>query len=259
MDNDAIIDMEADTACQGKSLTVASEASHLGRCVKVFDRDHLLMDDRACIQLRSCVVAGGADQFHAPIVGTTVGIGPGKGRQQGVVDIDDAVVMLLTEPSGKDLHVATEDRKFTRNITDGIAHLSKGRFFSRFISRNRNMEKRKPLLLHRGTQSIVIRDHERHLDVHFFGAPAPDQVCQTVVLFTHEQHGSQRFGAVPDRPTGIDAHGNRRECSSHRFKGDALRHLKGKAGEEPIVDRVRVLVHLDEVAPLLGNKACDLG
>ena len=114
------------------------------------------MDDRAGIQLLGGVVTGGPDQLHTSVVGTPVGIRSGKGWKQGVMDIDHPVVMLRAEPSGKDLHVATENGKLSRDIADGIAHPSEGGILPCFIAWNRNMEERQTFFLNRGTQGIMV-------------------------------------------------------------------------------------------------------
>jgi hypothetical protein len=55
----------------------------------VIDADHVLLDDRALVELAGDVVAGGADQLDAAGVGLVVGLGADEAGQEAVVDVDD--------------------------------------------------------------------------------------------------------------------------------------------------------------------------
>ena len=156
MDDDAVLDMEADAPRQREALAVAPEAAHLGRGVEVFHLDHLLMDDRARIELLGGIVAGGADKLDAAVVRLAVGISSGEGREERVVDVDDAVEVLLAEPRREDLHVAAEDAQLAGDIADRVADLPEGGFLAGFIRRNGKEKKGDPLLFHGGAERLVV-------------------------------------------------------------------------------------------------------
>ena len=73
------------------------------------DAPGVLLDDRSLVELGRHVVAGGADQLHAPLEGLVVGAGAGERRQERVVDVDDAPGAGGAEGRGEDLHVSSED------------------------------------------------------------------------------------------------------------------------------------------------------
>ncbi len=61
-----------------------------GRVERVVDANHVLLDDRALVEVGRHVVGGGADQLHAAGVCLVVGLGALEARQEGVVDVDRA-------------------------------------------------------------------------------------------------------------------------------------------------------------------------
>ena len=56
--------------------------------VAVPDALHVLLDDRALVELLGDVVGGRADQLDAALVRVAVGLGAGERRQERVVDVD---------------------------------------------------------------------------------------------------------------------------------------------------------------------------
>ena len=82
-----------------------------GHLVGVAHADHVLIDDRAGVELGGHVVGGRADQFDAALVGAGVGIGADEGWKEAVVDVDRRRAYRGEEPGGEDLHVAGEDQQ----------------------------------------------------------------------------------------------------------------------------------------------------
>ncbi len=72
------------------------------------DPHHVLLDDRALVEVLGRVVGGGADQLDAALVGMTVGLGAGERRQERVMDVDHRTAHPREEVGGEDLHVARE-------------------------------------------------------------------------------------------------------------------------------------------------------
>src|SRR5690606_18926281 len=74
---------------QHQLLQVAALAHQVLHRVAVGDGGDVLGNDRPGVELAGDVMAGGADDLHAPRVGGVVGLGAREGRQEGVVDVDD--------------------------------------------------------------------------------------------------------------------------------------------------------------------------
>ena len=85
---------------QDHALHVAAELDQLVGREGVVDADHVLLDDRALVEILGDVVGGGADQLNAASVGLVVGLGTLEGRQERVVDVDDAAAEA-GYPSGR--------------------------------------------------------------------------------------------------------------------------------------------------------------
>ena len=56
--------------------------SSVGGVFAVGDADHVLLDDRALVEVLGRVVGGGADQLHAAVVRALVGAGAREGGQE---------------------------------------------------------------------------------------------------------------------------------------------------------------------------------
>jgi hypothetical protein len=90
MDEDAVFDVVANAPSKSEALTVASEANQVLGVVVMFDARDLLLDDGAGVQVFRGIVAGGADELHAPFERPLVGVCSDESRQEGVVNVDDA-------------------------------------------------------------------------------------------------------------------------------------------------------------------------
>jgi hypothetical protein len=75
----------------------------------VVDPHHVLLDDRALVEVGGDVVGGGADQLHAR--GRTPGgrAGALEARQERVVDVDRRPSRRRHSVVGQHLHVARQD------------------------------------------------------------------------------------------------------------------------------------------------------
>ena len=109
VDQDAVLEVPAHRSRGHQALDVAPLAHQVGRRVAMAHPHHVLLDDRALVQIGGRVVRGGADTLHAAAVGLVVGPAAAEGRQEGVVDVDDARRVGLDEVSVENLHVAGQD------------------------------------------------------------------------------------------------------------------------------------------------------
>ena len=72
---------------------------------------NILFDDRTFVQILGDIVGRGPDKFDPTLVGLVVGPSPGKGRKEGVMNIDHWATNLFKEARREHLHVAGEDEK----------------------------------------------------------------------------------------------------------------------------------------------------
>ena len=73
------------------------------------DAGHILLDDGAVVEKIGDIVAGGPDQLYPPRVRRVVGLGPGKCRQERVMDIDNCRRVAGNKGGRENLHVAGQN------------------------------------------------------------------------------------------------------------------------------------------------------
>src|SRR5690242_14390193 len=88
---DAIFDMPAHGARQDYLLQVTAFLEEIVEGVAVRDANYVLFDDGAVVQNFGDVVAGRANQFHAPGECLVVGLGANERRQKRMMNVNDAV------------------------------------------------------------------------------------------------------------------------------------------------------------------------
>ena len=109
MDEDPVLQVESHRPGEHDALEVFPLHLHVADGVAVADLDDVLGDDGAVIEGLRHVVAGGADDLDAPVIGLLVGASPCESRQEGVMDVDDPVRPVCHETIREDLHVTGKD------------------------------------------------------------------------------------------------------------------------------------------------------
>src|SRR5918997_92292 len=75
VDEHPVLAVPADGAGEHGALDVGARAGEIGDACAVRDPHHVLLDDRALVEVLGGVVGGGADELHAPLLGPLVGTG----------------------------------------------------------------------------------------------------------------------------------------------------------------------------------------
>ena len=75
------------------------------------DSGNALLNNGTLIQVRRDKVSSGTDDLDTALVGLVVGFGALEGRQEAVVDVDDAAGHGFSQLGGQDLHVTGEDNE----------------------------------------------------------------------------------------------------------------------------------------------------
>src|SRR5690606_2855423 len=108
VEQDAVLDVAAHRTCQHLRFDVAADADQVARGHGVVHPGHVLLDDRALVQVRGHVVRGGADDLDPARVRLVVGLGALEAGQEAVVDVDRAPGQRLAHARREDLHVARQ-------------------------------------------------------------------------------------------------------------------------------------------------------
>ena len=72
----------------------------------------VLAEDGALIEIRCDEVGGDAENFHAFVVGLTVGGGAREGGEKGGMNVKNSIFPVPNEVGGKNFHKAGENDKF---------------------------------------------------------------------------------------------------------------------------------------------------
>ena len=234
---------------------LALQHQAVGR-VLVGDAGHVLLNDGAGIQLGCHVMAGGTDDFHAALPGLVVGLGSHEGGQERVVNVDDVVRVFGNHLVRDNLHVAGQhderDVLLPEQLHFGLFHLSLVRVV--FLDAPHvvgNLE-----LFGHVAQVLVVRHDAGYLTLIFTGLPACQQVVQAVAHLRHEDGHARTLVAVVERELHLVALGIQR--------ADVFVYLVARyqetvqfplyAHEENAVLAVNVLVEIDNISLIVGNK-----
>src|SRR4051794_8480108 len=81
-DDDAVLKVRTDSACEHDALDVAADADELVGPHRVRDALHVLLDDRTFVELTRCVVRGCANELHSARMRLVVRLCALKRRQK---------------------------------------------------------------------------------------------------------------------------------------------------------------------------------
>ncbi len=93
------MDVRVNSARQNLRLDIAPDGHIIGRVLRMGDARHVLFDDRAFIEIGGDIMGRRANKFHAALIGLLVRVRAFEGRQEGMVDIDDAARLFWQNSS----------------------------------------------------------------------------------------------------------------------------------------------------------------
>ena len=248
---DAALRVEADGLGEDAALHVLAEGHHVGRGVSVGDAGDVLLDDRTLVEVGGHVVGGRTDQLDAALVGLRVGARALEGRQEGVVDVDDAALHGAADLVGEDLHVARQDDELNVFGGDQVEELAL-RLGLRVL-RDGNVQEGDAVELGDGRQVRVIADDRDHVDGQTLRLLAVQEVGEAVPLARHHDDGAQLAAQVVDAVGGAEFFGDAGQPLIDR--GAAIRRIDLDAHEEGTRVGVAELLRLDDVAAGLADHA----
>ena len=178
-------------AGEDAALDVGAQAGERGHVVAVRHADHVLLDDRARVELLGDVVRGGADQLHAAVVRLVVGLGALETGQEAVVDVDGPATQELAELGRQDLHVARQHDQVDAQLTDELFNLQLllALGFEAGAGGQLQVMEGDAVALHQLGEVGVVGHDGRDIHPELAAAPAEQQVIEAVaVLADHDQH-----------------------------------------------------------------------
>ena len=107
-------------ARQHLAFGVAADGGQVFHRLAVVHAGHVLLDDRAFVQVGRHVVRGGADQLDAALVRLPVGLGALEAGQETVVDVDGTPGEVAAQLVRQDLHVARQHHQLGAFALDDL-------------------------------------------------------------------------------------------------------------------------------------------
>jgi hypothetical protein len=222
--------------------------------------DHVLLDDRALVEVGGRVVGGGADQLHAALVGLVIGPPPAEGRQEGVVDVDHGPPELREELLREHLHVAGEHDEVDALLAQQreLALL----LLALVLLPDREDAIGDPELPRDPLEIRVVAHDQRDLAAELPGLVAQEQVVEAVVGARDEDRHAFHVIRPGEAPGHREARGDLGERALERQAvGEQLGDVEVDALEEEARLRVGVLVGLEDVGAVpvkdLGQRGDD--
>jgi hypothetical protein len=258
VDDGAVLDVVADALGDGVALAVAAEADEVGGGVEVMHAFDFLLDDGPGIEIGGDVVAGGADEFDAALVGLLVGIGADEGGQETVVDVDDAPGVVVAQIIRQDLHEAREHDEFHVLRLDQAA--DGGEAGGALVAVHRDLMERDAGMVGDAAAVRPVADDggDFHRELAEFGAP--EDFVEAVVRFGDEHGGAHAVRQAAEVPAGLQRTAERAETVDKILHIDReFGGLDFEAGEKLRAKLVGELVELDEVAAMHRAVTGDLG
>ena len=170
--------MQARGLGEDAALDIATLAHEFLGGVAVVAVNNILCDNRAFVQVLGHIMRGGADQLDAPLKGALIGIGPHEGRQETVVDVDDALRIGPHNKRFQNLHVTRQDEEIDR-LANQIEHAAL--VLLALLFADRQMVLGDSIHLRQGLQVGMIAQDKHQVHRQFAAFPAPQQIGQAVV------------------------------------------------------------------------------
>ena len=252
VDECAVVDVVADAPRKGGALAVAAEAGEIRGGVEMVHPLDLLLDDGAGIQIRGDVVAGGADEFYAALMGLLVGVCTDEGGQEGVVDVDDFPGEFLAERIRQDLHEAGEDDQLDVLGDQQLADFRKALFPE--LAVHLDEVEGESGAFRDGGAGFAVADERGDLDGQLAQLRAEQDLVEAVVGLGDEHRRPHLIGKVPEMPCGLQRAAEGAEAGLEILHCHIERGcVDFQAGEELFPDLVGKLVELDQVAVVGGD------
>ena len=178
-------------AGQHLALGVAALGGQVFHGFAVVYTGHVLLNDRAFIQIRSHVVGCGTNQLYAPVMRLVVGLGALEAGQERMVDVDGAPSQFTAHLITQNLHIAGQHNKlgpFGFNDFDLL-----GLRPALAAGCDWNVVKRHVVTGRQLVKIAVVRNDRPDINRQQATFPAEQQIVQAVAFFADQNDGANRL------------------------------------------------------------------
>jgi hypothetical protein len=160
------------------AFDVATGVSQLLGAQAVVDPDDVLLNDGALVKIASDEVGSGTNNLHATIMGLVIGFRALEGRQEAVVDVDDAPGHNFAQLRRQNLHIACQHNQINVVLTHQLQHLSL--LLGLGIGSDGEVDEGDVIGGRESREVGVVGDDQGHLDVQLTVGLAEKEVIKTM-------------------------------------------------------------------------------
>ena len=200
-------------------------------------------------------MGGSTDDLDASLIGLVVGLGPGEGREGGVVDVNDGTAASRKEITGEHLHVAGKDDEIRLIVGENGELLSLG--IGLGLARDRNVMEGHAVALGELAEVGMVGDRASQNGPLLPCSETIQEIVETMVLpgdeygnlleVSGESHASLHLPVLGGGFGKVSQHFSRLIVAGRPF--DTLK--------KDVVEMVVVLVGMEDVATTLKNPVAD--
>ena len=250
--------MPVDCSGENDALDVRADALQIVCRHALPDAHHVLLDDRAFIEILGRVVRCRADQLDPSLTRLDVGVRSHERRQERVMDVDDGAADVLEKLAGQDLHVAGEHDEVDV-AREHFQHLLLGLRFAPVLDRDVVVGGAE--LLDLTSEIGVVRDDGEQVELEVVASPAPEQVEQAVLAPRNENRDAFAFAREDEPRVHREPLDDRGQLRTHPFSiaiesGEMELHSQEERSAFGIG---RVLVGADDVRAEYGQLTGECG
>src|SRR5690606_20418253 len=200
----ATVQMIAHGASEYTPFNIAPLAYQTLRRIKMAYTLHILLNDRALIEIAGDVVGGGADQLYATIERLMVGLCALEARQERVVDVDAPAEEIRRQFIGEHLHVTGKNDQISASLFDYATQLPF--LLGLRLAGNRQVPERK-ITQHDVAVDFarIVGDDAHHIHGKLARSPAIKKINQAVIKARDENEHLAVLGLVAQGPGHVEA------------------------------------------------------
>src|SRR6266576_874496 len=242
----AIVDMPAHAAREYDLFQVAPLLDQVFHGIAVGDSYDVLLNDGAIVEYFGNIVAGGSDQFHPALERLVIGLRADECRQEGVVDVDDAMREARDEFVRQYLHVPRQHGEVSIMLADERDLLLFR--FALVLFGYGNDEERNLIKVRERLIVGVVRNDQRDIAVQFPDFVAIQQIDRAMVVLRNQDCHLLALAGLRQTPIHVELLGNRAELLGDLREWDVeIGGVKLHAHQEPRRLCVGVFVRVQDI------------
>jgi len=168
---------------------------------------HVLLDDRAFVQVFGDVMRGGADDLDPARVRLVIRLRALEAGQEAVMDVDRPPGQGLAQARRQDLHVTRQHHQIDLLALDQVDDLLL--LYGAVVRVDRQVMEGDPIGAGQGSEVLVIGGHRRDVHLQLPAVRTEQQVVEAMPLLAHQHQQARPAAGVMQLPVHPELGGQR--------------------------------------------------